>query len=148
MSSSNKNSPLYKIRRHLQFLRWIGGFPIHPLDPSFSQFRFIPWLECIRFSIVILMFVLEHIYWLLMVTISEGNLNNYFSFYETNYNKFSASKVDQFTTIFVYITTILSAIVFLIVFKSNSTSISEFCKDAKKLKSLYILHWLHRVNND
>ena len=70
-----------------------------------------------------------------MVTISEGNLNSYFSFYETNYNKFSASKVDQFTTIFVYITTILSAIVFLIVFKSNSTSISEFCKDAKELKS-------------
>ena len=70
-----------------------------------------------------------------MVIIYEGNLNNYFSFYENNYNKFSASKVDQFTTIFIYLTTLLCAIVFLIVFKSNSTSISEFCKDAKKLKS-------------
>ena len=82
MSSSNTNSPLYKIRRPLEFLRWIGGFPIQPLDPSFSQFRFIPWLECIRFSIVILMFVLEHLYFILVVIIYEGNLNNYFSFDE------------------------------------------------------------------
>lgn len=137
MTSTNTNSPLYEIKRILKILRWIGGFPIKPLDSSFSQFIFIPWLEYIRFCFLILVFVMEYIYLMIKVLIYGGNLYNVYTFYETNYNKFSASKIDQFSTIFFnHITTISFSAVFIFVFKSNASSIGELCTDTKELRSM------------
>ena len=137
MASTNTNSPLYEIQRPLKLLRWIGGFPIKAVDSSFSQFTFIPWLEYIRFCFLILVFVMEYIYLMVKVLLYDGNLYSVYTFYETNYNKFSASKIDQFSTVFFnHITTISFSVVFILVFKSNASSISELCTDAKELKSM------------
>ena len=135
MSSTNSNSPLYKIRTTLKILRWAGGFPLQTLDPSFSQFAFIPWKEYARFAILIVMLVSEYIYWALIVLIYDGNIDNLFSFYEESYDKFSSSKVDQFSTLFIYITAISFNVMLLFVFKCNAFTMSQSFKDAKKLKS-------------
>ena len=137
MASANKSSPLYEIQRPLKLLRWIGGFPIKAVDWSFSEFIFIPWLEYIRFCFLILVFVMEYIYLMIKVLLYDGNLYNVYTFYETNYKKFSASKIDQFSTVFFnHITTISFSVVFILVFKSNASSISELCTDTKELRSM------------
>ena len=135
MSSTNSNSPLYKIRTTLKILRWTGGFPLQTLNSSFSQFVFIPWMEYARFAILIVMLVSEYIYWALVVLIYDGNIENLFSFYEESYDKFSSSKVDQFSTVFIYVTAITFNIMLLFVFKCNAFTMSQTCKDAQKLKS-------------
>ena len=135
MSCTNSNSPLYKIRIPLKILRWTGGFPLQKLDSSFSQFVFIPWKEYLRFAILIVMLVSEYIYWALVVLIYDGNMDNLFSFYEESYDKFSSSKVDQFSTVFIYVTAISFNVMLLFVFKSNVITMNQSFKDAKKLKS-------------
>ena len=135
MNGNSKNSPLYKISKTLKLLRWIGGFPIQPSDLSFSQFQFIPWLELTRITILILMLVIEYIYWILVVLVYDGHLNNFFAFYEESYSKFSTSRIDQFSTVFLYITAIFFNVMLFLVFKCNALSISQLCKDTQKLES-------------
>ena len=135
MDAINTNSPLYEIRRPLQILRLTGGFPLQALDPSFSKFQFLPLLEFIRFSVLIVIYLMEHIYTSIMMVINDGDFDNYFSFYEESYNKFSTSKIDKLSILFIRIIVMLFSVVFLFIFRCNAISISKLCNDASKLKS-------------
>ena len=135
MDAINTNSPFYEIRRPLQIMRLTGGFPMQAFDPSFSKFRFLPLLEFIRFSVLIVVYLMEYIYTSILMVINDGDFDNYFSIYEDSYNKFSTSKIDILSTLFMRITAMLFSVVFLFVFKCNAISISKLCNDASKLKS-------------
>ena len=135
MSSLKEYSPFYKIRQPLKLLRWTCGFPLQWVDDSFTQFRFIPWVEYTRFSILLFIFLLEYIYWIMIDLIYDGNLDNFFAFYEEAYSSFSSSLVDQLSTWFISVTALMSSFAFLFVFKYNATSISKMCKEVKNLNS-------------
>ena len=135
MDAINTNTPFYEIRWPLQILRLTGGFPLQALNPSFSKFRFLPLLEFIRFSVLIVVYLMEYIYTSIMMVINDGDFHNYFSIYEESYNKFSTSKIDIFSILFLRIIAMLFSVVFLFLFKCNDISISKLCNDASKLKS-------------
>ena len=134
MNKMDNYSPFYEIYRLLKLLRWIGGFPIQTIDETYSKFRFVSQLEYIRFFALILVLLLEYIYWTILVLIYDGNINKLFSFYNETYDNMYSSKIDKLSSILFYLITIISSFVYLFVFKSNVNPISELCADMSKLK--------------
>ena len=80
------------------------------------------------------MFALQYLYLIIIVLIFDGNLDNFFAFYEEGYNSYSSSLIDQLSVVFMSISFYLSSLAFLFVFKCNAKSISDLCKDVQKLK--------------
>ena len=135
MNDINKNSPLFAIRRPLMLLRWILGFPLQATDATFSRFRFVTWMECTRFAVLILILLSEYQFWAIMFIIKEGNLDNLFAFYQTGYNKLSVSKIDKVIPLIFTSNIIFSSIIYLIIFKCNANAISSLCQEMSQQKS-------------
>ena len=135
MSDINTNSPLYAIRRPLIFLRWNLAFPLQAMDAKFSQFRFVTWMECIRFTVLILILLSEYQFWAIMFMIKDGNLNNLYAFYQTNYNRLSISKIDKSLPLIFTFNVILSSIVYILTYKLNAKKISTLCQEISDQKS-------------
>ena len=135
MSDINTNSPLYAIRRPLIFLRWNLAFPLQAMDAKFSQFRFVTWMECIRFTVLILILLSEYQFWAIMFMIKEGNLDNLYAFYQTNYNRLSISKIDKCLPLVLSFNVIWSSIVYVLTFKWNANKISTLCQEIGDQKS-------------
>ena len=131
---SNSYSPLNEIRQPLKILRWTLGFPLQALDATFSRFRFVPWMEFFRFSTLILISLVEYLFWAILFLIDDGNINNLIDFYADGYNKVSASKIEQSSFVILRISTIIFAFVYIFHFKWNANTISDLCKEVNRLK--------------
>ena len=64
MNTERIYSPFYKIRRTLTFLRWTLGFPLQIQDDSYTDFRFVTWIESIRALTVFLILGFPYLYWI------------------------------------------------------------------------------------
>ena len=131
----NMNSPLYNTRHALKVFRWTCGFPLQTKDGSYTAFRFVTWLEALRFVIVFLFLRFTYLYVLAWSLIYDEGFSAFTAFYENAFNKFSASKVDQITTVVWHSFVHLSMISYIIVFKYNAKSISVYCKEVSEVKS-------------
>ena len=143
MNNVENYSPFYEIRQLLKLLRCICGFPIQTVDATFSRFRFVSRLEYIRFFALILVLLLEYIYWTILVLIYDGNIKTLFTFYNENYDSMYSSKIDKLSSMLFYVITMISSFVYLFVFKSNVEPISELCTDMSKLNAK-----LSKVSNE
>ena len=135
MNDINKNSPLFAIRRPLKLLRWILGYPLQATDATFSRFRFVTWMECARFTVLTLILLCDYQFWAIMFIIKDGNLDNLFEFYLTNYNKLSVSKIDKVLPLIFTSNIIFSSILYLLTFKWNANAISNLCQEISRQKS-------------
>ena len=132
MSNINPNSPLYRIRHPLIILRWTLGFPLQVMDGKFFRFRFVTWLEIIRFTILMLILLLEHEFWAILTLISDRSFDDFYDFYESNMNRVSASKIDKWLTWMFRIANMMFSFVLLLLFKWNAKKIENLCQDVAK----------------
>ena len=135
-------SPLYKTRRTLKFLRWIFGFPLQTKDGSYTTFQFVSWIECFRYFLLFSVFILCHLYWIILLLVYDGNLDNFYNLFKKLYDNYSTSKVDQVSTMLWLIIVLLTSLLYLLLFKYNTQSINKFCKAVtiieSKMKSLLV----------
>ena len=119
-------SPFFKIRRTLNLLRWVLGFPLKPMDDSFTNFEFKPRLEIFKFFAVISFPIILHVYLVIIFVTTDGNLENYIAFMKGVYYHYSRSKIDHLVVL------TWTAIIFVVlnvnfyVFKNNTKVINEF----------------------
>ena len=135
MNDINTNSPLYVIRRPLIFLRWNLAFPLQATDGTFSRFHFVTWMECTRFTVLILILLSEYQFLAIMFIIKDGNLDNLYAFYKTNYNRLSISKIDKSLPLIFTFNVILSSIAYILTYKLNAKKISTLCQEISDQKS-------------
>ena len=129
------HSPLYKTRHSLKVFRWTCGFPLQAKDSSYTSFRFVTWLETIRFIIAILFLRLTYLYVFSWNLIYDGGFSTFVRFYEDAFNTFSASKVDQIITVVWHSLVNFNMIAYIVIFKYNAKSISVYCKEISSVKS-------------
>ena len=129
------HSPLYKTRHSLKVFRWTCGFPLQAKDSSYTSFRFVTWLETIRFIIVFLFLRLTYLYVLSWNLIYDGGFSTFIRFYEDAFNKFSGSKVDQITTVVWHCSVNVNMIAYIVMFKYSAKPISVYCKEISAVKS-------------
>ena len=135
MNAEMKYSPFYKTRRTLRFLRWTLGFPLQIKDDSHTEFRFVTWVESIRIITVFLILGSPNLYWIVLLLSYHGNLDDFYYVHEESYKKLSSNKVDQLLSAIVIIIVIVQSFAYLLCFKYNAESISEFCKEVCAVKS-------------
>ena len=110
MDSNKQYSPLYKIRKPLFCLRWTLGFPLQTIDNSYAHFRFVTWIECIRFSLLFSIYITEFVFWGILILVNDGNLSNYFDSVQQMYEDFSPSKMDQILAVIFMLIVITKSI--------------------------------------
>ena len=135
MKDKGTYSPLYKIRRTLKTLRWMLGFPLQIKCDSSLEFKFVTWLECIRFTALLLVFLANYFYWYIVLLIYDGNLNNWTNVEKESLDKYSASKVDQVSTFLWLIIVVIKSLAYVVVFKYCTKSINKCCKDMSDIKT-------------
>lgn len=128
-------SPLYPTRRSLKFFRWTCGFPLQTKDGSYTVFRFVNWLEMTRFILVFSLSTIDYLYPFAFNLIYYGGLSNFLAFYKEGYSHFSISKNDQIVMIVWHIFVAVSLLVYIITFKYNTESLSDYCKEISEVKS-------------
>ena len=137
MSTIHIHSPLYRIRLPLKVLRCIFGFPIQATNETYTKFRFLSWLEFIRFVIMLSMLLLTYLDIAGLILIYDGNLHNFFRIKQECWNNFSTSKIDHIALIIVFVIGVVSSFVYLLAFKSNVESINKLCKDINDLGTTF-----------
>ena len=136
MKATKEYSPFYKIRRTLMLLRWTLGFPLRAKDNSYTEFRFVLWLECLRFLLLCLMSVLPVVFWLLVLLIVDGNLEHFKNLMKESNENYSTSKIDHVLTQQVWpISSGAISLSYLFLFKNNTHCINSFCNEVKVIKS-------------
>ena len=135
MKGTNVYSPFFKIRKTLVLLRWTFGFPLQAKDYSYTEFRFVLWLECLRFVIACLMPVACHVYWFIVLLVVDGNLENAISVLKAAYDTYSTNKIDQAFTLLLFINAVVMLFSYLLLFKYNTHAINSFCNEVTVLKS-------------
>ena len=135
MKGTNVYSPFYKIRKTLVLLRWTFGFPLQAKDESYTEFRFVSWLECLRFLVVCLMPVVCYVYWLIVLLVVDGNLQNLVNVYKESYAICSLNEIDQILLCLWNISAVVMSFSYLLLFKYNTRSINKFCDEVTNIKS-------------
>ena len=135
MKDTKEYSPFYKIRRTLVLLRWTFGFPLQSIDDSYTEFRFVLWLECLRFSVVYLMIMLSFVYWLFVVLIVDGNLENFITLFKELQDTYSKNKIDHYLVLLLYVNAVIMSFSYILYFKYNTQSINIFCNEVVIIKS-------------
>ena len=136
MCESKVFYPFYRIRRTLLFLRWILGFPLQAKDDAYSEFRFITWLECVRFLIMVvcLQFCILGIV-IFLTLFYDTNLEDMQKFLKENMDQFSTNSLDNYLAYLWPIIVQVSWLTHLMEFKFNVESINEFCSNVGTTKS-------------
>ena len=136
MTTVKEYSPFYKIRRTLILLRWTFGFPFQAKDDSYTEFRFVVWLECLRLLVLCLLSTSFFVFWLFALLIVDGSLENLIVVIKSYCNSYATSKTIDFWLIFVWpLSAVMTPVVYVLFFKHNAKSISNFCKEATMIKS-------------
>ena len=131
MSATNTNfhSPLYKVRALLCILRCLFGFPIKPTNEAYTRFQFSTLWESIRFVMFLSMVLLEYVIMVGLLLIVDGNLKNMAQIKQDCWNNFSTSKIDHIALIVIIFISVISSLVYLLVFKYNTPNINQLCED-------------------
>ena len=136
MKCAKEYSPFYKIRKTLVLLRWTLGFPLQEKDNSYTEFRFVLWLECLRFPLVCLMPLLGLLFWILVLLIVDGNLENLEILIKESSENYSTSKIDHVLTHQVWpISGAAISLSYIFLFKNNTHCINSFSNEVKVIKS-------------
>ena len=128
-------SPFYKIRRTLILLRWTLGFPLQATDDSYTKFRFLPWLECLRLLVVCVMLVLPYVYWSLVLLCVDGTVENMSNIIKRTLDTYSTSKLEQVLILFWHVSAIGVSFTYLLLFRYNTNTINSFCNEVTTIKS-------------
>ena len=95
MTDPRKYSPFYKIRRTLTVLRWMLGFPLQKKNEYYTEFKFISWLEWLRFTVMFLLPLSGLFFVLIVISIVDGNLDNFESEFYKSQELYTTSKTDS-----------------------------------------------------
>ena len=131
MSATNTNvhSPLYKVQMVLCILRCMFGFPIKPTNEAYTRFQFSTLLASFRFVMFLSMVLLEYVIMIGLLLIVDGNLNNMAKIKQDCWNNFSTSKIDHIALVIIIFISVISSLVYLLVFKHITPHINQLCED-------------------
>ena len=135
MDRKNKCSPLYDIRRSLKLLRWLLGFPLQIQNDLYTEFRFVTWIEFIRYVVLLIFFFLSHEYIAIVQLIYDGNLDSFFSLYKKVYDNYSTSVLDVWSAILWIFIEALKSFAYLVCYKYHIESINQCCNGIGKVTS-------------
>ena len=135
MKSTEVFSPFYNIRRSLKLLRWTFGFPLQGKDDSFTEFRFVVWLEGLRFLVLSILLAVVYVYWTFVLLIVDGNLHKFINLATMYTDNYSRSKLDNVMVLLYPIYSLGMSFCYLLFFKWNTQSINSFCKKVTIIRS-------------
>ena len=136
MSDRKEFSPFYKTRQTLLLLRWTFGFPLQAKDGSYSEFRFITWLECIRFFIMVIFLNFCNLGMLFtLILFTDMNLKEIQEFLKLNMDIYSTNLLDNSLAYLWPIIVLMVWLGYFIQFKFNQDLINEFCSEVSFIKS-------------
>ena len=132
---ANQHSPFFKVRKTLLLLRYTLGLPLQIKDNRYTEFRFVTWLECLRFFVYCL--ILNS--WLINLSgiclLVDGTVENYMQLLKDSYRLTSSSVIDQSSTASVNMLALLLLFVYPILFKNNAHEITSICKEMLDLNT-------------
>ena len=129
------HSPFYNIRKTLKFLRRILGFPLQAKDDSFVEFRFVLWLECIRFLPLLLLPLGSQIFlsfWYL--TTKRDLLLTIYNLVKLYRDMYSANSIDLFLAMSWSLSGVILSFSCILIFKYNTQNINNFLRDAAMIR--------------
>ena len=135
MTDMNVYSPFYEIRRTLVLLRWTFGFPLQAKDGSYTEFKFVLWLECLRYFVVCLIPAMTWVYWAFVLLIVDGNLENFITLHMEWFDVISPNKIDQALMLLLVVNGVIMSFSYFLLFKLNTQTINNFCTEVTITKS-------------
>ena len=140
MSDNKVFSPFYNIKRTLMLMRVSLGCPLQPKNDSFTEFKFVIWMEIIRVFVVIFMTGMLHLFWVVIFLSSDGNVKRLIEFYNDIYKYYSTSTLDQLVTVLWILVTWIKTFSYFLFFKKCikpfNTFCQEFCISKSKIANL------------
>ena len=136
MTDPREYSPFYKIRRTLVVLRWMLGFPLQKKNEYYTEFKFMSWLEWLRFTVMFLLPFSSLFFVLIVILIVDGNFDNLKSELYKSQELYTTSKTDSIA-FFIWSLVVVPGtwFVYVLLFKRNILSINQFCNEVIKIKS-------------
>ena len=138
MTPPKKYSPFYDVRRTIIVLRWALGFPLQAVDESYTEFKFVRWLEFLRFLVLSLLTLAYFVFWLLVLLIYDGNIESFEDVIKEACGKYSTSKIDIVFIISRPPSALAVSLFYILTFKYNITYLNIFCKRAKSVRSTIV----------
>ena len=136
MSDFKEFSPFYKTRQTLLLLRWTFGFPLQAKDGSYLEFRFVTWLECIRFLIMVIFLNFCNLGMLLvLILFTDMNLKEIQEFLKLNMDIYSTNLLDNSLAYLWPMIVLMVWLGYFIMFRCNLDYINEFSSNVTAIKS-------------
>ena len=126
------HSPFYNIRKTLKFLRRVFGFPLQAKDDSFMEFRFVLWLECIRFLPLLLLPLSTQIFFAIWyLTTKRDLLLAIYNLVKIYRDMYSSNSLDVFLAMSWSLSGVILSFSCILIFKYNTQDINYFLESLR-----------------
>lgn len=135
MKINENHSPFFRIRRTLIVLRWLLGLPLQIKTDSYTEFKFVKWLECLRLMLLINLHLLYFLSWVFILLMNDGNLKKFAEVMQESNNSYSSNLIDIAFCMSWPISVIILSCAYTLMFHYNSKKLSTFCQETVEIRA-------------
>ena len=134
MKQQKECSPFYTIRKLLILFRWTFGFPLQAKDDSYTEFRFVRWMEFFRFLPLLLLTHMNLICWIIACFIVNENLVTFWNVMKLTAQAYSTNLIDVVLVTLRPSSAAILSCCYIFIFKYNAEHINNFSIEAAKIR--------------